>query len=43
MRKALVKRRYYFGDSKEKALLMEKVSKLKNMSHKNTINLRSVQ
>jgi hypothetical protein len=41
LRKVLVKRRYSFGDSEEKASLMEKVSKLKSVSHKNTINLRS--
>lgn len=43
LRKTFIKKRYIFKDGEEQALLMEKVNKLKNISHKNNINLRSTE
>lgn len=39
--KTLIKIRYSFKDSEEYEQLMEKIDKLKEISHKNVINLRS--
>jgi serine/threonine protein kinase len=43
IRKAFIKKRYHFKDEEERQLLMEKINKLKNISHKNNINLRSTE
>ena len=43
LRKTFIKKRYIFKDGEEQALLMEKVNKLKNICHKNNINLRSTE
>jgi hypothetical protein len=42
-RKAFVKKRYFFKDEDEYDQLKSKIDKLKNISHKNTINLRSTE
>lgn len=43
VRKAFIKKRYPFKDEEENQLLRNKIDKLKNISHKNTINLRSTE
>jgi serine/threonine protein kinase len=43
IRKAFVKKRYLFKDEEEYEQIKMKVDKLKNISHKNSINLRSAE
>ena len=40
MRKSFVKKRYYFKDQEEYQQLRTKIDKLKNIAHRNTVNLR---
>jgi hypothetical protein len=42
-RKIFVKKRYCFKNDEEFEELMEKVSQLKGVSHRNTINLRAIE
>lgn len=42
LRKIFVKKRYFFGCEEEYEELMMKINTLKSISHKNTINLRSI-
>lgn len=41
MKKTLIKKRYQPKDEEEYHEMIEKVEKLKNISHKNAVNLRS--
>lgn len=43
IRKAFIKKRYVFKDAEEYEHLRNKIDKLKTISHKNTINLRSTE
>jgi hypothetical protein len=42
-KKILIKKRYQYKNQNEYLKLKEKIEKLKNISHKNTINLRSAE
>jgi hypothetical protein len=43
IKKVLVKKKYIFKDEEEYHQLRVKIEKLKNITHKNTINLRSTE
>ena len=43
LKKMLVKKRITYRNSNEYAKIKEKIEKLKTVSHKNTINLRSTE
>lgn len=42
-RKMLVKKRIQYRNSNEHALILQKVDKLKTLSHRNCINIRKVE
>ncbi len=43
IKKTLIKKRVFYRNSSEEAKLREKIESLKKITHKNTINLRTIQ
>jgi hypothetical protein len=42
IKKTLIKKRVFYRNSSEEAKLREKIESLKKITHKNTINLRTI-